>query len=128
MQFATVAIIQNEGKYLIARRKMSGVVGGKWEFPGGKIKSCESPQEGLRRELREELNVDALVGEFFDEHIHRYKTGIFKIFAYMASCLNYKFNLSEHDEIRWVSASEMEQFRFTGNGKPIMKKLASYRQ
>ena len=127
MKRAAVAIIQNKGKYLIAKRKAGGVVGGKWEFPGGKMERYETPQESLKRELKEELNINTMVGGFFDEHTHHYKNGIFRIFAYMATCLNYEFNLREHDEIRWVSVSEMEKFKFTGNGKPIMKKLISCR-
>jgi mutator protein MutT len=125
MKLATVAIIKNEGKYLIAKRKSGGVVGGKWEFPGGKIERHESPQESLRRELKEELNADATIGEFFNEHIHRYETGMFRVFAFMVDCFSSNFDLNEHDEIRWVSTSEMDQFDFTGNGKPVMKKLAS---
>jgi 8-oxo-dGTP diphosphatase len=125
MQIVTAAIIRNEGKYLIAKRKVGGVVGGKWEFPGGKIENDELPQNGLQRELKEELDAEAMVGEFFDEHIHRYKTGIIRVFAYMVDCLNYQFNLSEHDEVRWVSADQFSQFDFTGNGKPIVKKLSS---
>ena len=124
MKIATAAIISQNGKYLIAKRKAGGVVGGKWEFPGGKLESNESPQEGLARELNEELAIDANIGDFFDDHIHRYNTGAIRIFAYMVDCFTGEFELREHDEIRWVSASEMCDFDFIGNDKSIIKKLS----
>jgi 8-oxo-dGTP diphosphatase len=123
MQLVTIAIIKKDEKFLIAKRKVGGVVGGKWEFPGGKIEYNESPQECLKRELKEELNIDAVVGEFFDQQLHRYKTGILKILAYSVNQLEGELVLSEHDEVRWVEAWEMGNFDFTGNNKPLVEKL-----
>jgi 8-oxo-dGTP diphosphatase len=124
MQLVTTAIIKKDEKFLIAKRKAGGVVGGKWEFPGGKVEHGETPEEGLKRELKEELNIDVNVGEFFDEHIHHYRTGSLKISAYSVHHVDGEFDLAEHDEIRWITASEMPNFDFTGNGKPFVWKLA----
>ena len=124
MQLVTVAIIKKDEKFLIAKRKAGGIVGGKWEFPGGKVERNESPQECLKRELKEELDIEVVVGEFFDAHIHRYKTGILKIFAYSVAYRSGEFDLREHDEIRWISASEMGNFDFIGNTKPLIRKLS----
>ncbi|HAR99929.1 MAG: NUDIX hydrolase [Candidatus Moranbacteria bacterium GW2011_GWC2_37_73] len=124
MQLVTVAIIKKDEKFLIAKRKAGGVVGGKWEFPGGKMEHNESPQECLKRELKEELDIDVVVGEFFDENIHHYRTGILKIIAYSVDCFNGEFELREHDEIRWIRACEMDNFDFTGNNRSFIKKLS----
>lgn len=124
MKSASVAIIENEGKFLIAKRKLGGVVGGKWEFPGGKIEKDESPQDCLKRELKEELDVETTILDFFDEHVHRYKNGIFRILAYNVDCASVDFRLCEHDEVRWVSIQEMVGYDFVGNDKPIIKKLS----
>ncbi|EKD58422.1 MAG: hypothetical protein ACD_56C00132G0005 [uncultured bacterium] len=124
MKTATAAIISRNGKYLIAKRKAGGVVGGKWEFPGGKLEKNESPRDGLARELNEELAIDAEIGEFFDEHTHRYSAGSMRIFAFMVNFYTGKIELREHDEIRWVLAGELGKVDFIGNDKPIIRKLA----
>ena len=60
----TAAIIIDNGRVLIARRQPPGKMPGMWEFPGGKIEKGESPEACLKRELREELDIDACVGEY----------------------------------------------------------------
>jgi 8-oxo-dGTP diphosphatase len=57
------AVIKRDGKFLIAQRRESGSFPLKWEFPGGKLELGESPKEALRRELREELDIDAEIGQ-----------------------------------------------------------------
>ena len=123
MKNATAAIIIQNGKYLIAKRKAGGVVGGKWEFPGGKMEWDESPEECLRRELIEELSINVRVGNIFDQHVHHYKTGSIKIFAYVIDGFTGQMSLSEHDELKWVFPQEMDKIDFIGNDKPIIKKL-----
>jgi mutator protein MutT len=56
------AVIQNSGKILIAQRKATRRHPGKWEFPGGKVEPGETPPAALRRELGEELGIDAEIG------------------------------------------------------------------
>src|SRR5215475_7035514 len=60
------AVIQRESRYLITRRSEGTHLAGLWEFPGGKVGTAESPEAALRRELREELGVDALVGDLME--------------------------------------------------------------
>ena len=60
------ALIEKNGKYLIARRSTgSSDVLGKWEFPGGKIEPGETPEQAIKREIKEELNTDIAVKRFF---------------------------------------------------------------
>ena len=59
------AVIEKDGKILIAQRKKGWRFAGKWEFPGGKIEPNETPEECLRRELREELGIETEIGDFF---------------------------------------------------------------
>lgn len=57
------AVIKRDGKFLIAQRRESGSFPLKWEFPGGKLELGESPKDALRRELREELDIEAEIGQ-----------------------------------------------------------------
>jgi mutator protein MutT len=66
------AIIQQDGRILICQRRRGDRFEFKWEFPGGKVKEGESPQQALARELREELNVSAQIGEELYRTRHRY--------------------------------------------------------
>ena len=60
------AVLMREGKILIGQRKRSGRHPLKWEFPGGKVEPGEDPRAALERELREELDVEAVIGEEMD--------------------------------------------------------------
>ena len=126
MKVATAAIICQNGKYLIAKRKAGGIVGGKWEFPGGKLEKNESPRAGLTRELNEELAINANIGEFFDDHINQYDTGDIRIFAFIVDCFVGELELRDHDEIKWVSADELSNVDFIGNDESIVRKLTGH--
>jgi 8-oxo-dGTP diphosphatase len=65
----TAAIIERDGKILIAKRSSTSSLPNKWEFPGGKVEAGETTEECLARELWEEFNVEVTVGEFFTESI-----------------------------------------------------------
>jgi len=66
------AIIEQDGRVLICQRSASGTFGGKWEFPGGKMRRSETPREALERELREELASPSKIGELAATVRHRY--------------------------------------------------------
>lgn len=66
------ALLFRDGKLLIARRPAGGHLAGLWEFPGGKREAGESWEDCLRRELKEELDVEAAVGPLYQEVSHVY--------------------------------------------------------
>ena len=59
------ALLKRKDKYLICRRNLKGSMPGLWEFPGGKVEVGESPKECIKRELKEELGIDAKIGNIF---------------------------------------------------------------
>jgi len=66
------AVIIEHGRVLLTQRKRGAHLEGAWEFPGGKVEDGEDPRDALARELREEIGVDAAVGEVVDVTFHRY--------------------------------------------------------
>jgi 8-oxo-dGTP diphosphatase len=66
------AVLVENGRVLITQRKEGSHLGGTWEFPGGKVRPGEDPRAALRRELGEELGIDATAGEILDVTFHVY--------------------------------------------------------
>ncbi|MEJ2700327.1 MAG: NUDIX domain-containing protein, partial [Desulfuromonadales bacterium] len=78
----TAAIIRRQDQVLITRRFETGKHGGMWEFPGGKLDPNESPQEGLKREILEELGIAVRVHSIFEVAYFRYDWGPVLILSY----------------------------------------------
>lgn len=107
------AIIENEEKeILIAKRKQGKSMGGFWEFPGGKIEPSEEPEESLVRELKEEMDIEIEVGEYFGENIHQYERMKVRLIAFKCKIVNGHIELKDHDEYAWVKAEELGGFVF----------------
>ncbi len=71
----TAAILRDAGKVLITRRPEGRPYAGMWEFPGGKMDGGETPQDCLRREIVEELDLRIEVGSIFEAVYYRYEVG-----------------------------------------------------
>ena len=72
MLTVVAGLIEAEGKILVCQRRRGDAFELMWEFPGGKLQGGETPEEGLARELREELGVEAVVGAEIFRTRHRY--------------------------------------------------------
>lgn len=103
----TAAVIEKDGKVLIARRKKSDRMGGKWEFPGGKVGLGESPEACLKRELMEELGICASIGEFVCSCRFSYFAVPLELLVYRASHVSGEFVARAHDELKWVGIDEL---------------------
>ena len=123
MTRVTAAIIENKGKVLIAKRKVTDKLAGKWEFPGGKIKASETPQECLIREMKEEFGIDVHIGAFFGETTHHYASGPIKLLAYHATWIGGSFSLNDHADFAWITPDQFHDFDFAPADMPFAKKL-----
>ncbi len=99
------AIIRKENKILIAKRNY-GEFEGLFEFPGGKIELGEIPEEALKREIREEMEVDINVEEFFININYEYPTFILDMDCYLCELLENDIHLNDHSEIKWIDVNE----------------------
>ena len=118
------AVIERDGKVLVARRKPGLVAGGLWEFPGGKLEEGESAEEGLERELAEELGVAARVGELLCSVPFVGRAARFELVAYRTELLGDDFRLTDHDEVRWLAPAEMDERVFSRPDRPVVRLLA----
>ena len=97
---------------LITRRPEKGLLGGLWEFPGGKQKPGESLEECLKREIDEELGIEISVGEQFMQVKHAYSH--FRITLHPFFCRHLKGRIQKIGimDYRWVTSSELSEYAF----------------
>lgn len=118
------AIIVKEKQVFIARRADNQSLAGFWEFPGGKIEPSESPESCLQRELREELDIDCVVGDFFAANIYTSAQGTIKLMTYFVTTLSKDFRLLVHDKCCWVDINpHLLSYNFAPADVPIVEKL-----
>jgi 8-oxo-dGTP diphosphatase len=79
------AILVERGRVLLTQRKRGSHLEGMWEFPGGKVEADEDPKDALARELREELGIDADVGDIVEVTFHAYETKSVLLLFYRAT-------------------------------------------
>ena len=121
----TAAIMVNDGMLLIAKRKPTARLPNLWELPGGKIEPNETPEECLKRELKEEFEINVTVAEHLGSNIHAYDFGTIELIAYRTNWEDGDLILKDHEEIRWVFTHELDQFDFAPADKAFVKKLKS---
>ena len=119
----TAAIIEQDGKFLITQRPAHKPHPCMWEFPGGKLEAGESPQQALKRELREELAVEINVGVICEVVYHLYDWGPVLILAYHCSWVYGEIQHLDIADHRWVTASEMLHIPLLPADKPIIERL-----
>ena len=120
----TAAIIERDGKVLVARRKPGLRYGGLWEFPGGKLEEGEALERGLERELEEELGVRAKVGEFLCAVPFSGPALDLELLAFRAELESVAFVMTDHSEVLWLSPDEMDEALFTAPDRAVVRRLA----
>jgi 8-oxo-dGTP diphosphatase len=123
VQQATAALIEKNGKVLLALRKAGTHMGPKWEFPGGKVDPGEDPRQTLRRELEEEFGVRTEVGEFLGSARYREDRLDLEILLFRTTHVEGTFLLREHQAIRWVEPERVEEFDLVDSDRKLFRTL-----
>lgn len=119
-----VGIIERkDGKVLIALRPENVMLGGLWEFPGGKQEEGEDIRETVQRELKEELGVEVNAYKEFMKLKHVYSHFSITMHAFLCTLISGEPQPKSSQEIRWVKISELEQFPFPKANKQLTEKL-----
>jgi 8-oxo-dGTP diphosphatase len=119
-------LIFDEGRVLVCQRNLQSSFALKWEFPGGKIEPGEDPESALRRELKEELSIEAGLLEEISRHEHCYPEIVkvnlrfFRVLEYSGEVKNLVFQ-----QIKWVPLNDLVRLDFLEADLLLVRKLAS---
>jgi mutator protein MutT len=105
------AVVEEHGTFLVTRRQAGVHLAGLWEFPGGKVEAGETHEEGLRREMREELDADVDVGELMFQVEHEYPERTVALFFYDCRLRGTPRPMLGQ-ELRWVPRGELATLGF----------------
>lgn len=118
-----VAVVWHKGQILIARRPQEGLLGGLWEFPGGKIEPGETPEEAARREVREEMGIEIDVGKPIASVKHAYSHFRITLHAFHARYASGDVDARSATTWRWVAPPELDQYAFPAANRRIIGAL-----
>lgn len=118
------AVIVRSGK-VFATQRGYGEWKDWWEFPGGKIEAGESREEALRRELREELDIEVEVGSLIATVDYAYPSFDLKMHCFFCTLLSSSISLLEHEAACWVSPGEFDSLRWLPADEEILDAVRS---
>lgn len=122
MTVVVAAVIEQSQRFLVTRRQPGVHLAGMWEFPGGKIDPEESHSVALRREIREELDVDVEVGELMYETMHAYPDVTVALYFYRCTLRGEPRPLLGQ-EMRWVPRAELPSLGFPPADGELIQRL-----
>ena len=108
----TCALIMDGLKVLVAQRSEAMPHPMKWEFPGGKLHSGETPERCIVREIREELGIEIHVRELLPTVRHCYSGECVKLIPFVCSWVDGEIRLSEHRSCEWVDLQELQSLEW----------------
>jgi len=105
-------VIVKNNKILIGLRAEGDSGAGMWEFPGGKIELNESSESAIKRELREELDIEATVNQKIMKYSHRFKNTIYEISFFEINKFTGSIKKNVHDDLQWIELASLKKYRF----------------
>jgi 8-oxo-dGTP diphosphatase len=119
------AIVIERGRVLLTQRKRGTHLEGAWELPGGKVEPGEDPRDALARELREEIGVDAEVGDIVEVTFHRYPAKAVLLLFYRAARLAGSAEPRALDvaDVRWAEIGELRDELFPPADVAVLAKV-----
>lgn len=123
MTEVVAALIWDGDKFLACQRPANKARGLLWEFVGGKVEPGETKEEALIRECREELDVTVAVEDVFMEVTHEYPDLTVHLTLFHAKIVEGVPKKLEHNDIRWLTAEEIDRFPFCPADEEILERL-----
>jgi mutator protein MutT len=101
-------IEDGKGQVLLAERPPGKYLAGFWEFPGGKLEAGENPEQALKRELKEELELDVRIGKYLGSFAYNYPDHSINLHVYQVLALNEPRATQDVRRFRWLPAAEID--------------------
>ena len=117
-------IVCRENKILATQRGYGEFKDG-WEFPGGKLEAGETGVEALKRELREELDMEVVVGDLLETVEYDYPQFHLTMHCYLCPLAKEEFVLKEHEAARWLGKNQLDEVAWLPADEGIVEKLKS---
>ena len=117
------ALVWQGDTFMICQRPAHKARGLLWEFVGGKVEPGETKEQALIRECREELAVTLAVGDVFMDVVHEYPDLTVHLTLFNATIAEGKPVMLEHNDIRWITPSEIPNFDFCPADEEILAKI-----
>jgi len=114
------AIIEQEGKVLTAQRSSTMSLPLKWEFPGGKIETDESPEECLSRELMEELGVNVVIGTALSPATYSYADFTVTLYPFICRQAGGVITAYEHHALQWIEPHRLPELDWADADLPVI--------
>lgn len=119
------AIIHDIQRRIFATQRGYGEWKDWWEFPGGKIEDGETPEEALKREIREELAAEIEVRQLFTTVEYDYPKFHLTMHCYLCTLLSTTPQLLEHQDARWLAIEELNSVKWLPADKDVIEKLSA---
>lgn len=123
MTEVVAALIWDRDKFMICQRPAHKARGLLWEFVGGKVEPGETKEQALIRECQEELAITLSVGDVFMDLVHEYPDLIVHLTLFNAAILEGVPQKLEHNDIKWITPSEISNYEFCPADVEILKKI-----
>jgi A/G-specific adenine glycosylase len=117
------AAVAKNGRYLLGKRPAGGLLGGLWEFPGGKIEPGETPEQALLRELREETGIRIRVDEHIVSIDHAYSHFAITLHLYRCAHVSGRVQKRYHTEVKWVPRSRFDRYAFPAANLKLLDRV-----
>ena len=127
MTEVVAALIWKNNKFMICQRPSNKARGLLWEFVGGKVELGEAKEQALIRECREELAIELCVGDVFMDVTHEYPDITVHLTLFNATIAEGEPQKLEHNDIQWISPSEIQNYNFCPADEEILKKIIEVR-
>jgi 8-oxo-dGTP diphosphatase len=125
----TAAVIERNGRILICRRRPDQDHAGKWEFPGGKVETGETPRQALLRELREELGIEAEIGSEITRYRFQYpQRKAIQLVFFRVTEFEGEPKFGHFGEVCWAERTELPAFDFLEGDVEFVRELAAGRR
>ena len=123
MTEVVAALIWDNGKFMICQRPAHKARGLLWEFVGGKVEPGETKEQALIRECQEELAITLAVGDVFMDVTHEYPDLTVHLTLFNATIAEGEPQKLEHNDIQWITQSEISNYEFCPADKEILAKI-----